>query len=65
MSGCFRRCDKEWRTGCIGTRKSRSLSSLGTTKIGRLTPRPSMRIEDLAMCREARERLTAARSESA
>jgi hypothetical protein len=34
-------------------------------QVGRLTPRPSMRIEDLAMRREARERLTAARSESA
>jgi len=34
-------------------------------QVGRLTPRPSMRIEDLAMRREARERLNVARSESA
>ena len=34
-------------------------------QVGRLTPRPSMRIEDLTMRKEARERLTAARSESA
>jgi tetratricopeptide (TPR) repeat protein len=34
-------------------------------QVGRLTPRPSMRIEDLTMRKEAQERLTAARSESA
>jgi tetratricopeptide (TPR) repeat protein len=34
-------------------------------QVGRLTPRPSMRIEDLAMRREARKRLAAARSGTA
>ena len=34
-------------------------------QVGQLSPRPAMRIEDLAMRREARERLTAARSGAA
>ncbi len=44
-------------------RRSEALDLLD--QVGRLTPRPSMRIEDLAMRKEARERLTAASSESA